>query len=296
MATVEDEVAQIGLGPWAQGKTSFRALMIVNERAGSVRAGAGEKLQALLGELGGEVIAAVSSVADLEEGAARGADLVVVLGGDGTARAAAQLFSEGPPLVLLPGGTLNVLPSALYGERDWPDALSAAIRHGRVSRLVAGSVNGKSFFVAAVFGAPTLLARVREAVRARRLRAAWRRLRYAFRRLLARKLAVRTAGGAAARAEAVGVLCPAYRGDVEGHSLEWVTLNPARVGEIFRLGLRAAIGDWRDDPAVELSHDTHGEVRSLGIIPAMLDGEPTTFVSRVTVTMHKQGPQVLSLD
>src|SRR5690349_19866349 len=49
-----------------------------------------------------------------------GPDLMIVLAGDGTARAACELAgAEGPLIAPLPGGTMNLLPKALYGDRDW---------------------------------------------------------------------------------------------------------------------------------------------------------------------------------
>src|SRR5690606_29340605 len=43
-------------------------------------------------------------------------DLLVILAGDGTARTAVQLSGAGGPLIApLPGGTMNMLPRAIYG-------------------------------------------------------------------------------------------------------------------------------------------------------------------------------------
>jgi diacylglycerol kinase family enzyme len=301
MTIAETRVQDASLGPqfgsWAKGKTRARALVIVNELAGSVGAGGKDKLLAALERHHVEAIETVSTIADLSPDAARGADVIVVLGGDGTARAAAETFKNGPPLILLPGGTLNVLPHALYGDqRSWPQALEAALTQGRVTRLTGGEANGKVFFVAALFGAPTLLARVREAVREGKLLTAWRRLKHATRRAFSRSIAAQPAFGLASRAEAIGVLCPAYSGAVEGKTLEWVKLDTARITDMVRVGLRAVIGGWRDDPTIDLSHTREGELRALGIIPATLDGEPTTFVSRVRIRMLGQGPKVLVVD
>lgn len=284
------------LGPWAQGAHGFRAIVVVNERAGSVARDSADQLVAQLRDLGGDVAGVFRSPEEIEPAAAKGADLVVVLGGDGTARAAAEMFGAGPALVLLPGGTMNVLPQALYGSRSWPEALAAAIGHGRIARLVAGDANGKRFFIAAFFGAPTLLARVREAVRDGHLRVAWRRLQNAFQRAFARRLAVRVANGSAARAEAFGVLCPPYNGAIEGQALEWVRLNWFGVSDMVRVGLRSVIGAWRDDPSVDFTRNVRGEVRSPGFIPAILDGEPVMFFSRVDVSMRRDGPRVIVVD
>ena len=285
------------LGPWAEGRSKTRALVIVNEGAGSVGPGAREKLLTALAGYGIAAIQTVSDVSKLSAKAAKGMDVIVVLGGDGTARLAAEMFTDGAPLILLPGGTLNVLPHALYGQLDWPHALDAALTGGRVLRLPGGEANGKKFFVAAMFGAPTLLAHAREAARHWRLGQALSRLRHTFRRSMSRSLAVRPEGGAASRAEAVGVLCPAYSGEVEGQMLEWVRLDAARISDFVRLGLRAVVGGWRDDPTIELSLTRRGEIRSRGFIPAILDGEPTSaFVSRVRIRMLIKGPKVIALD
>ena len=203
--------------------------------------------------LGARTNKSVSDLDQLCEGDAADADLIIVLGGDGTASKAASMFSDGPPLVLLPGGTRNLLPHALYGALAWPEALRAALAHGRVVSLAGGEANGRKFFVAAMFGAPTLLARAREAARSGRLDLMMSRLKQVFTRIFARRIAVRPLGGVATRAEAAGVLCPAYRGEVEGQSLEWVRLNAAQIVDFVRVGVRSVLGGWREDPAIELS-------------------------------------------
>jgi diacylglycerol kinase family enzyme len=280
-------------GAWAKGRSDIKALVIVNEAAGSVGPGGRAKL---LGELEALGVRAIKSVSDLDqlcESDAAEADLIIVLGGDGTASKAASLFCGGPPLVLLPGGTRNLLPHALYGLHAWPEVLRAALEHGRVVRLMGGEANGRKFFVAAMFGAPTLLAGAREAARSGRLDLTISRLRQVFTRIFARRIAVRPWGGVATRAEAAGVLCPAYRGQVEGESLEWVRLNAAHLVDLVRVGVRAVLGGWRDDGAIERSWSRSGEIRAVGAIPAVLDGEPTTFKAHVRVTMVTDGPNVL---
>src|ERR1700722_14013349 len=62
----------------------------------------------------------------VREAVASDPDLLLVLAGDGTARLAAELCGpDGPPLAPLPGGTLNMLPHALYGMTPWRVALEA---------------------------------------------------------------------------------------------------------------------------------------------------------------------------
>jgi diacylglycerol kinase family enzyme len=283
---------------WPPSGTAARAFVLVNEAAGGVGKGARDKLLAILAETGAQTLAVREDVADLAacRREAFKADVIVVLGGDGTARAAAEAFSAGPPLILLPGGTLNVLPHALYGDRNWEEALRAALTSGRIVRLVGGKANGKKFFVAALFGAPTLLARARESVRKGHFLEALRRFNHAFRRMFSRALAVHAEGSATARVEGLGVLCPAYVGEVSDDTLEWVQLDVSRVTEFVRVGMRAVIGGWRGDDTIELSRAQKGVLRSRGVIPAVLDGEPTTFMSRVKIEILRNGPRVVALD
>lgn len=288
-----DQSARFGV--WADGRTDISVLVIVNEAAGSVGPGGRERLIAEIEALGARTTKSVSNLEQLCEGDAADADLIVVLGGDGTASKAASMFADGPPLVLLPGGTRNLLARALYGVLAWPDALRGALADGRIARLTGGEANGRKFFVAALFGAPTLLARVREAARSGRLDLMIAHLKQVLARIFARRIAVRPVGGVATRAEAAGVLCPAYRGEVEGQSLEWVRLNAAQIVDFIRVGVRSVVGGWRVDSAIELSSSPSGEIRAIGTMPASLDGEPTTFKAHVRVQILKQSPRVLVL-
>src|SRR5882724_11522090 len=58
------------------------------------------------------------------EAATHKPNMLVVLGGDGTIRTAAEACTgTGTYLLPLPGGTLNMLPRALYGDAQWQNAL-----------------------------------------------------------------------------------------------------------------------------------------------------------------------------
>jgi diacylglycerol kinase family enzyme len=278
-------------------KPSPSALILFNVKAGGVVAADRERLRAIADEKFSayEIVDVERLTPAIFKRSAK-FDLMVVLGGDGTARAVAEKApGNAPPLILLPGGTLNVLPRALYGELAWPEALTAALDRGQVKRLSLGRANGEVFFVAAIFGAPTLLAQVREAVREHQYGKAIRRARHFFKRAFAHSIRARPAGGAMRKAEAVGVLCPSFSGQVEGDELEWVRLDAHSMVDLVRLGLRALGEGWRSDDAIELHRCQRGDIVSLGIIPATLDGEPKTFVSRVRITFRRRGPRVIAL-
>lgn len=281
------------LGPDAQ------ALVLFNPKAGGVNEGDQEKLIAALKAAGIERYALVGAEMMSKElfKRAKNFDVIVVLGGDGTARAVAQRAPlDGPPLILLPGGTLNMLPHALYGQLAWPEALAAALSRGKVKRLMGGRANDKRFYIAAIFGAPTLLARVREAVREGRPVTAWRRMRHFMQRAFAHRLLARPDGGAGQRTEAIGVLCPSFSGQLEGECLEWVRLDSKHLLDLARVSLRALGEGWRKDSTVEIAKCVGGEVRSAGVIPAVLDGEPKVFLSRVRIRYETNGPRVIALD
>lgn len=276
-----------------------KALVFFNPKAGSVRPGDEEKLIAALNAAGIEKYALVGPeklTATLLQ-RARDFDVIIVLGGDGTARAVAELAPrDGPPMILLPGGTLNVLPKALYGELAWPEALKAALERGVVKRLACGKVNGSPFFVAAIFGAPTLFARAREAVREGRYREAWRRFNLFTKRAFSTRLLARPATMKAEAAAAVGVLCPAFSGELEAEGLEWVRLDATRLLDLARVSLRALGNAWRDDPSIEIAQTRGGDIASHGVIPAVLDGEPQTFFRKVRISYDPKGPRVIALE
>ena len=89
------------------------------------------------------------------EAAIQKPEVLVVLGGDGTIRTAAEACTGMETyLIPLPGGTLNVLPRALYGDSSWQEALKETLANPLTKELSAGRVGNKLFFVAAVVGAP----------------------------------------------------------------------------------------------------------------------------------------------
>ncbi|ACG79974.1 conserved hypothetical protein (plasmid) [Phenylobacterium zucineum HLK1] len=77
----------------------------------------------------------------LDEVLADKPDVLIVLGGDGTIRTAAERCEPGGPLLMpLPGGTMNVLPRALYGGRTWRQALDAVAARPQVRPVTGAEV------------------------------------------------------------------------------------------------------------------------------------------------------------
>lgn len=279
--------------------TGDRALIFFNEAAGSVNAGDRDKLiEAVQAHgFGKYAIVGPEKLTPKLLARAKNFDVIIVLGGDGTAKGIAELAPRnGPPLILLPGGTMNILPKVLYGELAWPEALAAALERGVVKRLPVGKANGKSFFIAGLFGAPTLLARAREAVRDGKPLTAIKRLRHFTKRAFSRPVRAKPEGGRMRNAEGIGVLCPSFSGAVEGDAFEWVRLDAKNAVDLARLSIRAMSPDWRNDDVVDVRTTTRGEIRSVGVIPATLDGEPTTFLSHIRLSYDRNGPRVIALE
>ena len=89
-------------------------------------------------------------------------DVLIVFGGDGTIRTAAEGCAEkGSYLIPLPGGTINMLSRALYGDVAWEESLENTLTAPSIKVLSGGRVAGKQFLIAAIVGAPALLAEPR---------------------------------------------------------------------------------------------------------------------------------------
>jgi diacylglycerol kinase (ATP) len=87
--------------------------------------------------------------------AADSADLVVSVGGDGSARdvAAGLATAWRPvPMLIVPGGTANSLYRTLWGRTPWPEALELAVRGLPARRLDLASFDGRLMLTGASAG------------------------------------------------------------------------------------------------------------------------------------------------
>lgn len=225
-------------------------------------------------------------------------DLLVVLAGDGTLRAAAELCGpKGPVIAPLPGGTMNMLPHAIYGQRAWQDALSAALNDGEERMLGGGEVDGRRFLVAAILGSPALWAPAREAARYGHARLAWLRAQRALRRAFSGRLRYALDDGAREKAAALSFLCPLISRalDEDAQALEAAVLDLQRVRDVVSLGFHALKGDWREAPVVSATPCRKARLWAAEPIPAILDGEAVRLGGSAIVTYRPDIVRVLSL-
>lgn len=214
------------------------------------------------------------------------ADLLIVLGGDGTIRTAAESCSaSGTMLIALPGGTMNMLPRALYGERDWQTALRDTLAAPRLAEIGGGEVEGRRFFCAGIFGSPAHWAEAREALRANQLWRAFERARTAFRRSFSGRIRYRFGPEPLAKATAVAVICPLISKVMPSNApaLEAAALNTRDLGDAFALALAGMFSDWRLAAQVTAVATRDLTLSARRPLPALLDGERVLLPKKATI-------------
>ena len=262
-----------------------RVVLLVNPQSGSVGPKAVDEATGIVASYGLE-----PKVLRLDEGPfdavidqafADQPDVILVLAGDGTAGSiAARAGPDGPLIAPLPGGTMNMLPQALYHTVDWKQALRQTLERGRPQPVSGGEINGNAFYCAAILGSSALWAPAREAVRGGRINLAWRYAQRALRRAFSGQIRFTLDRQRERRASNLLIITPLISRRVGAEDgLEAAAMSPADAAETLRLAARAVFDDWRHDPSVD-SRPTHAmTLRSRSLIPAILDGE-TVSVGR----------------
>ncbi len=255
--------------------------VVINTASGSSTEHSAEEIEEILSEhgLAATRIWCVSSeelAKAFSEVRESGADVLIVLGGDGTIRsAAAQCTSEGPLLVPLPGGTMNILPKALYGNQSWKEVLRAVLADPSVKAVSGGQVEGERFYISAICGAPALWANAREAVRAQNIGDALKHGKIALENMFASKITYHFNDLNDGTAEALTVTCPlvssALEEDRKVFEAAVIDVNHAR--EVLELFTAAAFGQWRDSENVATIRTPSVTISAEQKIPIILDGE-----------------------
>jgi len=257
-----------------------RIVAVLNVGSGSCDANSAAEAKAVFDQAGLSHAAVVAvEPGDLDKAlgdAVARADVLVVLGGDGTISAAAsRCGGAGALLIPLPGGTMNMLPKALYGERPWREALAETLANPAVREVSGGKADDRAFFCVAILGAPSLWAQAREAARKGDVVEAVKRAVTATRRSLTESLDYDFGGGLTGAAEAVVVICPAIAKDMnpDEPTLEAAAVDPETAAGLFGLAFHAAFDDWRNSATASLAKVKTLCVTGHGEVPVILDGE-----------------------
>jgi diacylglycerol kinase family enzyme len=213
-------------------------------------------------------------------------DILVVLGGDGTIRSAASRTTfRGPCLIPLPGGTMNVLPKALYGNRSWQEILKDTLTMLQIKTISCGEISGERFFITAIIGAPALWANAREALREGDVGLAVQHGRHALDSMFASKVEYVFNESNHGSAEAITVTCPLITPTLDDtwQGFEAAVIDVNDAAGALGLATSAAFGAWREDQNITIVRTSQVNVTSEKDIPIILDGETVEVGSTIEV-------------
>jgi diacylglycerol kinase family enzyme len=260
--------------------TKMKVGALINTSSGGCDVSSEEKMENLLKEAGiqsphiwcGGADAVIQS---LKEAVTEKFDLFIVLGGDGTIRSAAEAYVEhGPVLLPLPGGTMNVLPKALYGDLSWEEVLTQTLKAPAIQILSGGRVRGKKFYITAIVGAPALWAEARESVRegdfGKALEKSGEAIAHMFEKMVTFK-----SPELEGETEALAIICPFVSQELPNTAptFEVAVIKVENVLEAISLATYGAFGRWRDHARVELTKTRVVEITSGKKITAINDCE-----------------------
>ena len=230
------------------------------------------------------------------EAAGQKLEVLIVLGGDGTIRTAAEACAEkGSYLIPLPGGTMNMLPRALYGDVTWEESLKNTLVAPSLKVLSGGRIAGKQFLIAAIVGAPALLAEPRESMREGNIVDAIEKGSVAFRKMFETKIEYLISGEMKGEAEAVALICPLISEQMSDseQALEAAVIDAESAADVIGLVSTAAFGKWRDHRNILLTRTKSMRVHSRNDIPAILDGEKMNLGGSAEITFVPNAVTVL---
>ncbi|MCG6119280.1 MAG: hypothetical protein MEP44_01410 [Blastomonas sp.] len=97
---------------------------------------------------------------------AEGVDIMAIYAGDGTTNSALKASAGwGGAVLILPGGTMNLLAHALHGEQDCAEIIASACAERRTRKLNTVEIGDNIAYVGVIAGPTTTWARVREDAR-----------------------------------------------------------------------------------------------------------------------------------
>lgn len=210
-------------------------------------------------------------------------DTVVVLAGDGTINAAARRYADwAGTLLILPGGTMNMLARALHGDSA-PAAIVAQLDRARAVDLPVIAAAEHRAFVGVILGPATAWNRARERWRAGRWRAALRAVRAAWARSRGRGIAI---AGVAGRPQAVFVSA----GD---DALRIAAVDASDGRMLAELGWEWLSGDWIAAGAVTSLQRATVRLGGRRPVAALFDGEPALLPAGSVLRLERSPPMFL---
>ncbi len=217
-----------------------------------------------------------------------GVDTVVLFAGDGTINTAIRtLAGWNGSILILPGGTMNLLAKSLHGNAD-PASIMLAT-HGKTTLvdLPFVAAGDHRAYVGLILGPAASWVHPRELVRAGRLRGLARAVRHAWARTFGRGIRIGGAAGLPSGAQAI-LVTP------DGESLKLSAVDARDWGTIAKLGWDWLTGDWVAAAGVTQVRADTVHVRGRKPVLALFDGEPEQLAPGVPIHSGKTPARFIS--
>ncbi|MBU0823471.1 MAG: sphingosine kinase [Alphaproteobacteria bacterium] len=259
-----------------------RPALVCNTQSGSHDEAVREQIVELCRANGAPLVATFAlpdgDIPDAAELQRQGIDLLLAWTGDGTINAAATKAAgwDGAILVL-PGGTLNLLSKALHGDRPVPEILTDALQStARRSLIPTILSDAREAFITVIAGPATRWAEVRETMR---------------------QDGIIEASRAAPEALDEMMNGPGVRVGADGKDYPAVILTPTPTGiradgiltdgtgDVLRHGLAWLGGDFRDGPSEPITTADTIMLESEKPISLEFDGELNEVASPATFSL-----------
>jgi len=199
---------------------------------------------------------------------AAGADTVALFAGDGTINAAVCAYAKWKgKILILPGGTMNLLAKSLHGNADPAAIVHAAHERGEVVALPFVEAGRYRALVGLIIGPAAHWVHARELVRAGKLRGLARALRHAWRRTFSRGIRLEGVPGLEHHAQAVFVRPGSEKLDI-------AAVDARDFRSIAALGWEWLSGDWVAARAVTQVFAETFRIGGRKPVLALFDGEP----------------------
>jgi diacylglycerol kinase family enzyme len=249
-----------------------RLWFITNPNSGSADHAKAEALGEVFVEHGLEIVGRTGfpeeELPTEAELASAKADTAVLFAGDGTINAAVcALATWDGAILILPGGTMNMLAKTLHGNLD-PAAIIAKARHeGRIVALSYVDAGEYRALVGMIVGPAANWFRPRELARERKLAGLLPAMRAAWRRTFGRGIRLSGAPGLEQRLQGAYVRA-------EGDHLEVAAVDARDFRSIADLGWNWVAGDWAAAHAVTEVRAQELRIDERRPVLALFDGEP----------------------
>jgi diacylglycerol kinase family enzyme len=216
------------------------------------------------------------------------ADTVVLLAGDGTINAAVRALADWDGAILiLPGGTMNMLAKSLHGDADPLAILGAAHERGRRIALPFVAAGEHRAMVGLIVGPAANWYHARERIREGRIGALWPAMRLAWRRTFGRGIRLAGAPGFPAEAQAAYVRA-------EDDGLAVMAIDARDFRSVADLGWNLITGDWVAAHAVTEIETNRLTIAERRPVLALFDGEPVTLDPATVITAGRTREQFIA--